>query len=425
MQTHTILIILGAVLLLAGIMGGGLSLKEVKLPSLDLYSRGLAGLAGLAFIAGGIYLERDARNPTEQEPERGAGYVGQQEVARIRANQSRSLSEAESRARDEAPAAGAAERDAELERQKKERQARLERERRAKAREAQLEEQLRKERERNIRAERERSEAIKADLARAREQQQLAQNERNRVAAARLSAERGAEKAEGTGGSSLTESAPPTAAARAAPSGTPAGSPGSVGRSLPAVGTTWTYRSMDKQYGLSDANFTVTITRAAKQTLEESFEIGGSGSGNGSRHRKVDIRAKSFLSIKVGGGTNLIEFAPYYYLVARDSDPSRVEVDATGYPRGSGNPDWVARLASSPRWETVKVPAGTYRALTLEFDGRRVRLPFTSIVATRFSLRVWYAPEVRRYVKLERREWRGTNQSEHEVVELVKFASPS
>jgi hypothetical protein len=69
MQTHTILIILGAVLLLAGVMGGGLTLKEMKLPSLDRYSRVLAGIVGAAFIVGGIYLEREARAPQAATPE--------------------------------------------------------------------------------------------------------------------------------------------------------------------------------------------------------------------------------------------------------------------------------------------------------------------------------------------------------------------
>jgi hypothetical protein len=68
MQTHTILIILGAVLLLAGVMGGGLTLKEMKLPSLDKSSRVLAGIVGAAFIAAGIYLERGAQAPQPPSP---------------------------------------------------------------------------------------------------------------------------------------------------------------------------------------------------------------------------------------------------------------------------------------------------------------------------------------------------------------------
>ena len=68
MQTHTILIALGAVLLLAGVIGGGLTLKEIKLPSLDRISRVLAVVVGAAFIVIGVYLERESRQPPEDAP---------------------------------------------------------------------------------------------------------------------------------------------------------------------------------------------------------------------------------------------------------------------------------------------------------------------------------------------------------------------
>ena len=57
MQTHTIMIITGTLLLLAGVIGGGLSLKEIKLPSLDKYSRVLACIVGIPLIVAGIYIE--------------------------------------------------------------------------------------------------------------------------------------------------------------------------------------------------------------------------------------------------------------------------------------------------------------------------------------------------------------------------------
>ena len=69
MQTHTILIILGAVLLVAGVVGGGLTLKEIKLPSLDKFSRSLAGVVGVVFIVVGVYIEKgtgDAQDRTEE-----------------------------------------------------------------------------------------------------------------------------------------------------------------------------------------------------------------------------------------------------------------------------------------------------------------------------------------------------------------------
>lgn len=63
MQTHTILIISGTLLLLAGVIGGGLSLKEIKLPSLDKYSRALASFVGISLIVAGIYIESHDPHP--------------------------------------------------------------------------------------------------------------------------------------------------------------------------------------------------------------------------------------------------------------------------------------------------------------------------------------------------------------------------
>ena len=56
--THVILLILGSVLVLAGIVGGGLSLKELKLPTLTKFSRIFACVFGVIFIIGGIYIEK-------------------------------------------------------------------------------------------------------------------------------------------------------------------------------------------------------------------------------------------------------------------------------------------------------------------------------------------------------------------------------
>lgn len=64
-----ILIALGAVLVLAGIIGGGLSLKELKLPPLNRFSRIMACIFGVIFIVAGIYIEKTPNNKINNEPE--------------------------------------------------------------------------------------------------------------------------------------------------------------------------------------------------------------------------------------------------------------------------------------------------------------------------------------------------------------------
>lgn len=69
MSTHMILVALGAVLVLAGIVGGGLSLKEVKLPKLNRFSRIMACIFGVIFIVAGIYVEKTPNNKINQKTE--------------------------------------------------------------------------------------------------------------------------------------------------------------------------------------------------------------------------------------------------------------------------------------------------------------------------------------------------------------------
>lgn len=57
METHTVLLLFGALLLLAGIVGGGLTLKEITLPSLNRCSRIIACIFGFILILSGIYME--------------------------------------------------------------------------------------------------------------------------------------------------------------------------------------------------------------------------------------------------------------------------------------------------------------------------------------------------------------------------------
>ena len=67
------------------------------------------------------------------------------------------------------------------------------------------------------------------------------------------------------------------------------------------------------------------------------------------------------------------------------------------------------------------MPAGTFRALHMHINGRREHGSFSPIVISRFSVEVWYAPDVNRYVRLEHKEWLPSRLASHTVVELAKY----
>ena len=64
MDGETLLIILGGLLLAIGILGGGFSIKELKVPTVGMGPRVIAFVIGVALIGFGANLPKSAR-PTE------------------------------------------------------------------------------------------------------------------------------------------------------------------------------------------------------------------------------------------------------------------------------------------------------------------------------------------------------------------------
>lgn len=188
---------------------------------------------------------------------------------------------------------------------------------------------------------------------------------------------------------------------------------------MPAVGDAWVYAVIDRQYGQHPIDVTVRAVRVDRSVIEET--VISSARNDQETRRAVSVGEQQFLTRRLTDGVALTEFAPYF-LSANGEGASAVVTTAAGYPIGPGNPEWITK-SELPNWEHVTVPAGTFRALRLETCGRRARSPFSPIVTVSFLVRVWYAPEVKRYVRLEQKEWKGGSQTlnTHIVIELKKF----
>ena len=68
-ELHILAFIIGGVLAVVGILGGGLEIKELKVPSINPVTRGLAVIVGLLFVGLGIYL--DIMDKSKQSPDIG------------------------------------------------------------------------------------------------------------------------------------------------------------------------------------------------------------------------------------------------------------------------------------------------------------------------------------------------------------------
>lgn len=190
-----------------------------------------------------------------------------------------------------------------------------------------------------------------------------------------------------------------------------------------AAGTSWAYEFSDRIYTRNRARFTVEAVRADDGLVREHLLAIVDFAPTRATWRAIDSRETRFSEYRLGANEQLLEFAPYL-LAAGGEEALRQVSGAAGYPT-SGYSGWVIH-ASAPLRERVTVPAGTFDALCLEISGRREVSPFSPIAIYGFSVRIWYAPEVKRYVKLEHKTWlAGHKPYGDDVVELVRFTPPS
>jgi len=196
--------------------------------------------------------------------------------------------------------------------------------------------------------------------------------------------------------------------------GTASSAPG-----LPTPGTEWTYAVTDRQFGRKIADLTVRVLRADGVIVEEAVSAGGKDG-----RRVVNASETKFIEHRLSGDATIIEFAPY--ALARADGKLPDIGPATGYPLG-GFSEWNVRSAMQG-WESVTVAAGTFKAMRVDLSGERKQPAFTNISHTRtFKVTIWYAPEVKRFVRLEHRAFGGSISTAgqpigFEVTELTSFA---
>jgi S1-C subfamily serine protease len=185
---------------------------------------------------------------------------------------------------------------------------------------------------------------------------------------------------------------------------------------LPGAGATYRYQWTERQFGRRQ-EFSVQVTAVDGWNVSESF----SAAGVPPVASIVDARIVSFSGRRLGEGQSLLEFAPY--LEAKGPGQALVLESAGNYPT-AGFENWTVTTAI-PDWDTVTLPAGSFRALRVEIRGSRqtgATQYIRNTLAERFEFTAWYAPEVRRYVRLQHRSWGGFNgQLADELVELVEY----
>lgn len=202
-----------------------------------------------------------------------------------------------------------------------------------------------------------------------------------------------------------------SAATVAAPSG-----PASV---LPQPGATWNYAYAYRGLGPAQLNFLVRAVAVEGGIVQESISVPGLAAQQAS----IKADALAFRSLQLPRSQTLIELSPYLHSVlAKGGD--RLWGKLQGYPIGNAAmPAWTLSVREMGE-EQVTVPAGVFKATRIDVIGTRTAptgfVTHLAYESTRFQVKIWYAPEMRRYVRLQHETWglRG-DWSGEQTVELL------
>jgi len=170
----------------------------------------------------------------------------------------------------------------------------------------------------------------------------------------------------------------------------------------PAQPQNWKYGYADLQYGRHKTTYTVRADAAAEAAA----------------------RSGAYLGRDVGASKTALEYFPF---ALAGGEPPAAWPAPTGYPvYATPYLEWKYAVKVGG-WESVTVPAGTFRALRVDVEGSRGKDPdpfWWPKQAMRFQHTIWYAPEAKRYVKARHLAWSMTGaQFADDAIELLEIRS--
>jgi hypothetical protein len=175
---------------------------------------------------------------------------------------------------------------------------------------------------------------------------------------------------------------------------------------LPVSGERWVYRHTDEW------------TSRTTEITHETFFVHSARISEiltaiiASRHVRasIDVPLAAEISTWTLGPITMREFHPFA-LAVEPLRPGMVFTDVRGMPSEQHLPDWAGVTAKVVAEEEVAVPAGRFRALKVEITGHRPLPNRTTSDAGRFVMTVWYAPDLKRHVKLHFYSFAGSTRA--------------
>jgi hypothetical protein len=221
----------------------------------------------------------------------------------------------------------------------------------------------------------------------------------------------------------IEKPAAPAAAApeTKAPVAPPVATPSPLPATLPRIGDSWEYRMRSKWTTVPVRTYTHQVTAVSAREVAQTMSVGASA--DSAAVRQAFTPGSRWVEWR-GPGLYLLEFNPFLGAFGALQNATAITDLPAMPPENPMYGNWVTRgkIRGS---ESVTVPAGTFQAIKIEMDSTRAPIESAggqSREPIRTVLTVWYAPEVKRTVKMLRVVLTPTGAHlDEDTYELVKY----
>jgi hypothetical protein len=177
------------------------------------------------------------------------------------------------------------------------------------------------------------------------------------------------------------------------------------------VGERWTYRRMNYRMGRPAGVYEIRVVFAERGVIQ----VVGTGKGS---DQEIDTTYTAEWNAVSTRNRIFVPHTGWLRFPLQVGNVYEAVFEARMPKKGDAH-SRQQRTVKVLGWEDVVVPAGRFRALKIESAGPYQRLD--KPVAGRARNVIWYAPEVKRWVKLELEITTGRGLVEHSGEELVRF----
>ena len=187
------------------------------------------------------------------------------------------------------------------------------------------------------------------------------------------------------------------------------------------IGDSWTYRLREVRFNKDLASVTHEISGGDKGGIRETLRLGARGDAQ----RRLPLEPRIYEQ-PLDQGAMLFEFSPFMPAFS-ELQPGVTWSKIAGAASSDSITHWRFSGKVTGR-ERVRVAAGSFDAIKAELEGQldlttpMPRDPRSETIVSYQTYSVWFAPEVGRAIKYERRTYnRVRTLLEHEQYELVSY----